>query len=385
MNYNNPHKNSSTVGIRLMCAIVFLTFTFGFLYFFQADILAVAQHVLSGGLTHYNRLTGAVLLTLGLQLLQVLIYAILRLRKRSHALTYLPSMLTLGMLTDISSDIDFRFSMGAWWWVYPLIIVVWLLIALFCRALQDVEPEREPTGLLSRAMWLNMLTMALMIIGVASLSNTNAVFHFRSHVETALLAHDYDEALRVGDCSLETDGNLMMLRMYALSRKGQLGERLFEYPLLTSSDAMLPTGGTVCMMRYPTDSLYRHVGAIPRHPMHPMEYLKTIIRSKQAKPAAIDYLLCGYLIDKDLDSFAREIGNYYTVNDSLPRYYREALVLYTHRRSHPVVVYHDAVLDVDYQDLQQLEAQHVLPSERKGKVLEHYANSYWYYFEYTDK
>jgi hypothetical protein len=55
----------------------------------------VAQHVLSGGLTHYNRLTGAVLLTLGLQLLQLLIYAILRLRKRSHALTYLPSMLML--------------------------------------------------------------------------------------------------------------------------------------------------------------------------------------------------------------------------------------------------------------------------------------------------
>ena len=76
MNYNNPHKNSSTVGIRLMCAIVFLTFTFGFLYFFQADILAVAQHVLSGGLTHYNCLTGAVLLTLGLQLLQVLIISL---------------------------------------------------------------------------------------------------------------------------------------------------------------------------------------------------------------------------------------------------------------------------------------------------------------------
>ena len=90
MNYNHPERNGSTINIRLMCAIVFLVFSFCYLYFFQADILAVAQHVYSGGQTHYNRLVGAVLITLLLQLLQLLVYAFLRLRKRSHALTYLP-------------------------------------------------------------------------------------------------------------------------------------------------------------------------------------------------------------------------------------------------------------------------------------------------------
>lgn len=384
MNYNHPARHDSTIIIKVMCAVVFVVFSFLWLYFFQADLLAVVQHMLSHGQTSYNRLVGAVLITAILQLLQTGVYSLARLRKYSHALTYFPSMLVLAVLTSAGQNMTSGMSFGRWLWLLPLLLVVWVGTVWMARKVQPYESGNR-SGLFSRPMWINMLIMVLMTVGVTAASNTNAVFHFRSHVETALLAHDYDEALRVGDCSLETDGNLMMLRMYALSRKGQLGEHLFEYPLLTSSDAMLPTGGTVCMMRYPTDSLYRHVGVIPRHPMHPMEYLKTIIRSKQAKPAAIDYLLCGYLIDKDLDSFAREIGNYYTVNDSLPRYYREALVLYTHRRSHPVVVYHDAVLDVDYQDLQQLEAQHVLPSERKGKVLEYYANSYWYYFEYTDK
>ena len=388
MNYNNPHKNSSTVGIRLMCAIVFLTFTFGFLYFFQADILAVAQHVLSGGLTHYNRLTGAVLLTLGLQLLQVLIYAILRLRKRSHALTYLPSMLTLGMLTDISSDIDFRFSMGAWWWVYPLIIVVWLLIALFCRALQDVEPEREPMGLLSRAMWLNMLTMALMIIGVASLSNTNAVFHYRMRAESCLERNDFQGALDQGWESLESDANLQMVRMYALSRCGELGERLFAFPIVAKSEAILPVSGESRFSMYPVDRLYRFLGAKPSGKMTTSRYLELMQQLDSVVNLKVaDYQLCGLLIDKKLDAFAKALVAYYSKGDTLlidnlPKHYREAMTLYTRLRSKPIVVYHNAVMDEDWKNLQELEAQYSDPSERKGRVEEQYRGTYWYYYEY---
>ena len=381
MNYNRPVKNDSTVTVKVACAVVFIAFSFLWLHFFQADALSVAQHVLSGGQTHYNRLVGAILITLLLQLLQMGVYSLTRLQKRTHALTYFPSMLILAVLTSIGQDIDRHFSFGNWLWLIPLLLLLWGGCIWTAR---KVEPyESHTSGFFSRCMWTNMLTITLMQIGVAIASNTNGVFHYRLHAETALLEHDYDEALRVGNHSLETDSSLMMVRMYALSRKGLLGERLFEYPLVPSSQAMLPTTSCVRMMKYPTDSLYRHLGAIPRCPMLPMDYLTTILRSRQAKPAAVDYLLSGYLIDKDLDAFAREIGRHYAINDSLPRHYREALVLYTHRRSHPVVVYHDAVLDVDYEDMQKLEAQYALPSERKGKVLENYANSYWYYYDYV--
>ena len=108
MNYNHPQRNSSTLSIRLMCAIVFCLFSFCFLYLFQSDILAAAQHALSNGLTSYKPLTGAIIITLVLQILQLLIYSLIRLRKRFHALTYLPSMLVLGFLTDINSDMTER-------------------------------------------------------------------------------------------------------------------------------------------------------------------------------------------------------------------------------------------------------------------------------------
>ena len=382
MNYNSVNKNESTVAVKVMCALVFVVFSFFWLYFFQADVMYITQHALSDGQTQYSRLWGSVLITLVLVVLQAGVYGLTRLSKRTHALTWFPSMLLLAVLTSAGPDVDVHFTFGLWLWLFPLLIVLWGGCVWVARNIQAYESS-APSGLFSRRMWINLLTMAMMMCGVAICANTNAVFHFRTHAEVAMLRGDYDEALRVGERSLETDGNLMMLRMYALSRQGQLGERLFAYPLVPSSDAMLPTTSATRLMIYPVDSLYRHLGAIPRHEMQPMDYLQAIFRHGQAKPAAVDYLLCGYLIDRDLDSFAREVSRHYAINDSLPRHYREALVLYTHQRNHPVVVYHDPVLDVDYKDLRKLEAEYPSENERKGKVMEKYANSYWCYYGYS--
>ena len=384
MNYNRPVKNDSTMVLFTVCAVVFVAFSFLWLYFFQADLLSVSQHLLSGGKTHYNRTVGAVIITGVLWLLQIGVYSLTRLRKYSHALTYFPSLLLLAIMTSVGQDIDRHFSFGPWYWLLPLLMVLWGVGIWFARSVQPYETSAS-SGLFSRPVWVNMLMMALMMFGVAIAGNTNAVFHYRTHVETALMEHNYDEALRVGQKSLETDESLMMVRMYALSRKGQLGERLFSYPVVNTSDAMLPTNNEARLLKYPVDSIYRYLGAVPRRPMRPMDYLTTIIRSGQAKPAAADYLLCGYLIDKNLDSFAGEIGRYYTVNDSLPRHYREALVLYTHQRSNPVLVYHDTVLDVDYEDYKQLDAAYERPTERRVNMLERYANSYWYYYFYGSR
>ena len=332
-----------------MCAVVFVCFSFLWLYYFQADVLAVTQHILSGGQTHYDRTIGALIITVVLLLLQVVIYSIIKLRKFSHALTFFPSMVGLALLTSASYTIDNSLSIGHLWWICPLLMIVWGFAVMAAHKIQPYE-KYAASGLFSRCMWVNMLLMVLMTLFVAFAGNTNSVFHFRVHAETALSERNYDEALRVGHLSVETDGSLMMLRMYALSRKGLLGEKLFSYPLVASSDVMLPTGGDAQMIKYPVDSLYRHIGAIPRQPMRPMDYLRTILRSGQAKPAAKDYLLCGYLIDKDLDGFAQTLSRFYPLNDSLPRYYREALVLYAHLRSHPVITYHDAVLNEDFED-----------------------------------
>jgi hypothetical protein len=105
-------------------------------------------------------------------------------------------------------------------------------------------------------------------------------------------------------------------------------------------------------------------------------------RPRASVSPATDYLLCGLLIDRQIDRFAREIGKYYTLDDHLPKHYREALVLYTHLRSDPVVEYHHAVTDEDWRNLQDLEKQYPDATERQGKVEDQFGNTYWYYYEY---
>lgn len=385
MNYNNPYKNNSTVAIRVMCAIVFVVFSFAWLFWFQPDVLMMAQHVLSGGLTHYNRLIGAVIITFSLFILQLLVFSVLRLKKRTHALTYLPSFLLLAVISDVSHAPDGTITHGHSWWLILFLLLLWGGIVFVARMAQEVEDDAD-YRLFSRPMWINMLTMVVLIIILAWIGNTNAVFHYRMAAERHLLEGDEEGALKAGRKSLESDEHLLMLRMYALARQGKLGEKLFEYPITGTSSEMLPTDSLSQVLMYPVDSIYRFIGARPVGKMAPMRYLE-LVAQKDSLPrqAVFDYILCGYLIDKKIDRFASEVGRYYTFNDSvdsLPKHYREALTLYTHLRAHPVLVYHHAVTDEDYDNLQELEKQYPNPTERKGKVEDQYRGTYWYYYKY---
>ena len=146
---------------------------------------------------------------------------------------------------------------------------------------------------------------------------------------------------------------------------------------------MLPTDSLSCMMLYPVDSMYKFIGARPATRMAPVRYLELVQRRDTLPNKTVnDYLLCGMLIDRDLDGFVTNLGKYYHINDSLPKHYREALTLYTHMRSRPVVVYHNNVMDEDYDNLVELEKQYPLKSERMGKVEEHYRGTYWYFYRY---
>ena len=382
MNYNRKDQSSSTIGIRVMCAIVFVVFSFCWLYFFQADMMMMTQHVLSHGMTRYHPLLGTVLITLVLWAIQFIVYALVPLTMRSHALTYLPSMLLLGMLSAVVPVGADSIEMGFSWYVPILILLVWWLLTRVGRLAQEVEYDKV-ISLFSQPMWINALIMSLLIILVAWMGNSNAVMHYRMKMEHALLDGDFNKALKVGKKSLESDVDLTMLRMYALARKGKMGEHLFEYPVTANSSQMLPTDSLSVLMMYPADSLYQFLGARPAKRMEPMRYLQLLEhRDSVLNPAVADYQLCGYLIDRQLDKFASAIGRYYTINDSLPRHYREALTLYTHLKTRPVVVYHQTVMDVDYNNLQELEKKYPLASERKGKVEEQYRGTYWYYYKY---
>lgn len=383
MNYNHPLKNGSTVTIRVMCAIVFLLFSFCWLFFFQADQLAMTQHVLSGGLTHYNSVLGTLIITGVLMLLQLVVYGFFKLKKRSHALTYVPSMMLLALVSEVSQQIESGDGVSLWIWVLPvLVLLVWGGVSWVARFAQEAESDRN-FSLFSRPMWINALLMALQIICVAWVGNTNAVYHYRMKTETLLADGEYQKALEVGKRSLESDANLLMLRMYALARENALGDKLFEYPITADVEQILPTSGRTRMFYCSEDSLYKFLGGRPAEPMTPMHFLDLLERRDSIVPRqVVDYKLCGLLIDRQIDRFAREISKYYELDDRLPKHYREALVLYTHSRSNPYLVYHHAVTDEDWRNLIEQERRYSDPTERKGRVEDQYHDTYWYYYKY---
>lgn len=383
MQYHNSYKKNSTITTKVMCAIVFWLFSLAWLFWFQADLLTIAQHVLSKGQTHYDRTVGALLITFVLYLVQIVVHGVVKLNKRSHALTYLPSMLLLAMISDINPVVLTTASFWKWLWLVPVVLVLWGVFIMIAKQTLPFDSSKERTGLFSRRLWVNMLFMIGMIVLVVTLSNTNAVYHYRAHIEVSICKGDYAEALRTGNRSLESDESLTMLRAYALSHEGLLGERLFEYPVVGTSKTLLPMWNhQSAAYLIPVDSFYHHFGARPVAIASASRYFELLERDSLARQSVADYRLCGLLVDKRIDEFARELPHYYAIDETLPKHYREAATLYMHLRSNPVLIFSHEVSAEDWKNFQELERTHANKAERKQKVAERYQHSYWYYYFY---
>lgn len=358
MNSYTSHTPHSSLLTRITCSVFFLLFSFFFLYHYQADVMAMAQHVLSGGKTSYNRFVGASLITIALYLLHYVVAHITKLATMGYALTFFPSLLLLSFITDISPDIDHGCSLGSWLWLFPLMTLLWVIAVWLLKAVELYVSADMAIGIYSKSGWVNMLTMCLMLVFAGAASNTDEVFHYRMQVEQCLVKRNYKEALEVGDNSLASDSSLTMLRIYALAASGLLPERLFEYPIVGGADAMRPDGNSVKMMLY-ADTKLRLV----RNCHH-------------------DYILCAFLLRRDIDGFAKNITKWYKADRSLPKHYREALTLYNHLRSNPVVAYHDNISEADYRDYQDMERKYQNKQERQNMLRDMFGKTYWYYFDY---
>lgn len=371
----SDNHNNGTITVRVVCAIMFLAFSFIYLYCYQADILALEQHVLSGGKTHYDSLIGGIIITVALFCLQLLVSWTVKLPVRYHALAYFPSLLTLTAITG-------AYMNNVWWWLFPLLLLIYISVVWIIKSVPKLQ-DNEPKGLLSRTMWVNscVLVSLFFLSGISSCGND--VLHYRLKAEQCLLRGDYEGVMNVGALSQATDSSLTMIRVYALSHVGKLGESLFEYNITPSSQTLLPNGKSVRLLLYPERDVYKYIGANFNENVSPIDCFRYVVKRHVATKAAADYLLCGYLLDKNLDAFALNIGKYYKIDNHLPKHYREALTLYTHSRSKPVVTFHSNVMETDFHDYQSLEAKHQDKTLRQSALRDTYGDTYWYYFQYA--
>ncbi|MGN0221311.1 MAG: DUF6057 family protein [Prevotella sp.] len=381
MRKNTSNYHGTTI-VTVVCAMIFYSLTFIYLYFFQDGSLTAAQHCLSGGVTHYDSLIGAIVITTVLFILHHWIRRICVLPPVWNAVSYVPSFLILFILTGYHPNEE------SGWYSYclystPLLLVLWCVLVGILKksAIISHSPSASVFGSLCSVealgnYWILILCFFMLVLS----SDSNIAYHYRVEVEKQLESGCWENATEIGKNSQHTDAHLTMLRAYALSQENQLGERLFSYPVHCKGSDLLPVQYATRCLFYPTENIFRHLGAFPAETMDFYAYLKALLRSGKAKPSAYHYLLCAHLIDRDLNAFARTLKSSGIAESSLPRHYQEALVLYNHLTSASVYPYRNSPIETDYTDFMQLMRATPAGNHRRLVLYKHFKDSYWRYY-----
>lgn len=376
----NASKDSTTT-VRVVCAIIFVIFVVSYVYSFQGDVLTMTQNVWAEGQTHYHRDVGVSIITLILCIFAFVTHLLVRLPQRFFALIFFPPMLCLGLLTAVHVDgSSVRTSIP--WLVASVILFITYLIVV--PQLHNYEPFLVPlrsTSFLSQPWWSNILIMVCLIMLTYSMGNTDRTLHTRLKVERLCRERQWEEALKTGFPQYDNDSSLTMLRALALANTSQLGEKLFTYNITGSSSSLAPQPDhSVIFMTGPDKIMWRTVGVVPRDRKEPFTaFLKRELRRGTVTAVAKDYLLCAYLMDRDLHSFAQTLPLYYTIDASLPAHYAEAYILYCDKYNVPDTLRMPATR-TDYADFMTTMRAQKTPALRESAIREAYFGTYWYYY-----
>lgn len=399
MNRNYTHQQKTAGIIRYSCALLFILFSFCYLFFLQGEILTEAQFVYSKGITSYNLFIGALVITVILQVFQWIVGLLSCLPSRWHALSYLPSMLLLAILTDVNKDVIAHFSFGAWLWVTPSILVAYILIVIMIRKM-DHDDSIYIRGIKSQ-IYPNFIILFFLMLGVGAIPQSTDVYHYELKAERLILDKDYEGAAAVGKEALRASDRLTQLRMYALSKLGILPECLFDYPQYYGSQGLLDIADTSSLERFTTQDICLHLGAYCGKSIQTTDrYYKILLGDSICNQHTVDYYLCSLLLDKKLPEFLQQLPRYYNLSDSiagaydsLPRAYREALLQVgkkTYALQGKIVVGTDTLITLSdfemitrFRDYNELKVSLKDDTERVNQTHREFGNTYWWYYDYS--
>lgn len=377
---NNPSEFKRTVHIiSWMCGILFAVFTFSYFYYMQADLLAMAQHVLSGGRTTYSPIWGAVLLTIALLILKAAFARTIAYPLRFNALYYFPSFLVAGLLTSINLIPSTGMTLAINWIIVISCLALFILVSWVALHYPDRKNVKQN---IFAFVWTNLLLLSAEGIMAAGIADTNDICHFRLKTERYIIEGNDSAALHVGAASLQADRPFTAMRAFALSRTKQLGDKLFEYPQYYGSDGLLPHPADTLFSFGFAQTLFQHLKAKPAASLTNTTRFFTLAAQKQsAANATADYLLCALLLDKNLDEFAATLPKYYPLNANLPLYYKQALTLYAHLHPEDSLTYSNKTEQAALNQFLCTAATHTDPTEQANALRQQYDKTYyWYYF-----
>ena len=366
-----------------VCGFLFALFSFLYLYILQPELLTVAQYILSGGKTTYFSFLGALTITLILSCLQFGLNKIIRLHFRFYAVSYLPSCLILACITDITPSLYNGIAVGISWWVLTLIAVFYIGLVWVLQRIPDRKEARK--GIVYSYLWPNLLVLSLLFFTIGTIGNTQDTLHYQLKAEKLVKGKEYNQVLNLAKKSLQSNRELTILRAYSLSRTEQMGQLLFEYPQYYGSEGLVLCPSDTMYTGHWPEEIYRYLGAAPGKGLDSAtQYLMRLRQAGKATPAVADYLLCAHLLDKNLDKFVEHLIAYYPLNDSLPKHYKEAVVLYSRSRTNPLITIDSPMTVENYLDFQSYEKKFTNDTVRCNKTRDMFGNTYWWYYFYQN-
>lgn len=382
---NNEKDKFMWRATKLCATLLFALFSFLYLYCMQADLLACFQYILSDGLTSYSPLVGGLIITLLLVFLGELLAYACPLPTPFVALSYFPSAVLLAVISGGTPKSDgIGFAASGWTWVAVTVVVVGVCMLLLRKyASYLVQDKYRYTD-----SWPNALLFFLMFAFVGKVGNTNDRLHYQLKAESLLNDECYDEILEMRPGSTGMSPAFHAIRALALSQDQRLGEELFRARGLSGSSDLLVSEHEFLSCDSLEYKFYDFWGARPgKHLQQNSELFFQIILERNLcdstrRKEVQDLYLSSLLLDRKIDQFASSVVKYYPLNDSLPRHYREALILYKRIRTAPVCVYENESLEENYNDYLTMSRNKVSAQEVQNKIRQSFGRTYWYYYNY---
>lgn len=378
---NKEEKRLQRV-VALFCATLFALFSFLFVAVYQSPLLeALYDHVATGKLDYNGYLVAAVISPL-LTLLALWLNRIAKFQREWTAMAYMPSALLLAFITDIDRSLYVGgWSSTSWIVIFSVAMFVYAALAF---VLQRVLFEKIKNLAMStnRMIWRNLILFVIMFCLAGTLSNGEENFKREALVASRYKGGDAEGALAVGYKSLDASRELTAMRAYILAKENSLGERLFEYPQLYGAEGLLPFAQQTSPLS--PDSVATLLGDTIKENENTLGYLRRLAYADTLALAARDYYLSALLLEKEVIEFEAELtrmcGSYRA--DSLPKHYREALLLLKEFSSEYQLNLEDSVLNSKFRSLREVESKYDDALMRNNYVRKAFGRTYWWYFLY---
>lgn len=355
--------------------VLFFSLIYCYIFHYQNDLFTIIlYHIIHSSHSHIP----ALILISYFCLLILLQYCISRkfhFAKQHYWCTFLPSFCLLALTNHIALLCTPSHHQGLWQCIPTVavsaILFLWhapnigqhqagkRLRHFFPSIFQKQTTDKNTPSFPS--FFINCTMLTLMMAWVANQTTSNTALYYQAKMEKLTLEKRYAEVIQTGANAPLSYHPTALLLFYALEKEHKLGDELFRFPIRVSSEALLAPHGKDRFLYVDSRSMVHELKSTPNP----------------------DVRLASLLMDRKLDDFAAQVVKSKKLSD-LPTHYREALFLYTHLRSTPIVNYQNDVLDADFEDFQKMAATAHDDKKKISLLRDSYGTTYWFYYLYPD-